>query len=183
VLQSSPLVWPALATPGPVTYMEQKTQAIFSWGINTTVRHPVSTHWGWEALMALLNQQQKTLNIHSTPAPDIYFISLYKEVQYVLERQSLSVSLLFLPRAMENSTPAAPISMRPPVPVCRWSERVSCHCVGPSNKQPLKFTHTALKLCIEVEQADVHTCSVSHQGRKHQVGQMAQVTACVCICV
>lgn len=37
---------PDVAPPRPVTYMEQKTLVIFSWGINTTLRHPVSTRRG-----------------------------------------------------------------------------------------------------------------------------------------
>lgn len=48
---------PDLAPPRSVTNMEQKTLVIFSWGINTTLRHSVSTHRGLGSLMVLSNTQ------------------------------------------------------------------------------------------------------------------------------
>lgn len=99
VLQSPALAWPGLAPPRPVTYMEQKTQAILSWGINTTVRHPVSTHWGWEALMALLNPQQKTLNTHSTPASDLYLSQCTKSYSMYLKGRAKGSHCWFYPES------------------------------------------------------------------------------------
>lgn len=64
VLGSPALAWLGQTPPKQVTYMESKTLAIFSWGINTHVRHPVSTLRGCTPLIALLNQQQYTLSTH-----------------------------------------------------------------------------------------------------------------------
>lgn len=65
--------------------MEQKNQAIFSWGINTTARHPVSTG-------GFLEPTKRTLSAQSAPASDLYIC--------VLERQRQTGRLLLYTQSL-----------------------------------------------------------------------------------
>lgn len=67
--------------------MEQKSQAIFSWGINTTARHPVSSG-------GFLEPTKRTLSVHSAPASDLYIL------ECVLERHSQTGRLLLYTQSL-----------------------------------------------------------------------------------